>query len=106
MYYIGFGLGLMFFFLPDLMGRRGALQISLTVFCVAGYFSVFSTSLSLKAFGFLMQGIFHVKFVTCIVQMNEFTPAANRVLSMTIITCVDSMTVGIVSFMLKQGLTY
>ena len=105
-YFIGFGLGMGLFFLPDMMGRRGALKISLTVFCVASYFSVFSTSLTLKAIGFMMQGMFHVKFVTCFVQANEFMPSSSKVLAMTIINCFDSMTVGIVSALLISGLSF
>ena len=105
-YFIGFGFGLTLFLLPDLLGRRGALKISLTVFSIAGYLSVFSTSVHLKAAGFIVQGIFHVKYVTCFVQASEFMPDDYKVFGMTVINCFDSLTVGITSCLLLCGLRY
>ena len=60
-YFIGYFLGSIFFFMPDMFGRKGAFNIVMPVYILSCYFSLFSKSIELKILGFFLQGFFHIK---------------------------------------------
>lgn len=93
-YFIGFSLGILFIALPEKFGRRGTMVFFLIPLNVAGMvLGAFSTTYVLKCVGFLLVGISHMKFTTCIVASNEQCDKESRVIPITIMTTLDCSTV-------------
>lgn len=105
-YFICYAIGIVFFMLPDLIGRRSTLKTTLIIYGGASYLSVFSDDIYLKTFGFAMQGWFHVKISVCFVHLTELVPEDSKVFALTVINCFDSVTMGLVSCLIAAGFSY
>jgi MFS family permease len=53
-YFLGFMVGAVTFFLPDMLGRRKTMLIILPIYSIASALSIFSDSLLLKTVGFFL----------------------------------------------------
>ena len=60
-YFVGFFVGSIFFFLPDMFGRKGTFNRVMPFYILSCYFSLFSKSIELKILGYFLQGFFHIK---------------------------------------------
>ena len=92
-YFIGYGMGVIFFFLPDLIGRKKTMTYILPLYIISCYISIFSQSVLIKKIGFWLQGIFHLKISLSYTSCLELVPESKKVLSSTIISAVDASTI-------------
>jgi MFS family permease len=60
-YFFGYALGIVFFFLPDFLGRRKTMSIFYPLNLLSCFIAIYSQSLFQKKVGFFMIGLFHVK---------------------------------------------
>jgi len=63
-YFLGFGLGVVLFFLPDKVGRKGTMNIVLPLYAVSTAIGTFSPNLFLKSLSYFMNGFLHIS-ITC-----------------------------------------
>lgn len=61
MYFIGFGVGAVFFKMPDSCGRKSTMFWMLPAFAAADALTVFSTEMTWKAVGYFLKGVCHIK---------------------------------------------
>ena len=54
MYFFGFASGLLFFTLPDAIGRKRTMNILMPFYILASTLSVFGTTLEIKSIGFFI----------------------------------------------------
>ena len=90
LYFLGYGVGIIFFFLPDLKGRRGSMKYILPIYSIAHYMTVFPKNLEIRALGLFLQGIFHLKVSLSYTHMLELVEEKNKAMASTLITCFDS----------------
>jgi len=93
-YYIGYGLGCIFFAVPDRYGRRKPLLLGLFLFGLGYSIVLFVNDINWKILGFLVMGIMHLKFSICFVALFELLSEKNKSIGSTIINVFDSGTVG------------
>ena len=96
MYFTGYFTGIVLFFLPDMMGRKGTLMTVLPFLITASAASIYSPNLKVKAIGNFIQGFLHIK-VSCSFQyMYELVPRQHKVLACSILSMFDSMSLVLV----------
>ena len=52
MYFFGFASGLMFFTLPDAIGRKKTMNVLMPIYILASFLSVYGVTLHIKSIGF------------------------------------------------------
>lgn len=90
LYFIGYGLGVIFFFMPQTFGRKGTMNRVLPFYIFSCYFAIFPKSLEARAFGFFLQGIFHLKISTSYTHILELVEEKDKAMCSTILTGFDS----------------
>ena len=100
-YFVGYGFGIVFLFLPDLLGRRGCMALVLPLYCLVTTLAVMSDDLWMKKIGFFLQGFIHIKISNTFTSIYEFVPEAGKIPCLTLITCYDSCTLLIVCSAIK-----
>lgn len=105
-YFICFTIGIVFFITPDLFGRRKIMISTLVIYCIGCYLSTYYADIRTKTLGYAIIGWFHVKVTTCFVQLTELVPDNSKVFALTIISCFDSVTMGLVSAIIFAGYSY
>ena len=60
-YFIGYGVGVVFFFVPDQFDRKGTMKWFIPLFTYGAYLSTFSKNLSDISLGLFIMGLFHHK---------------------------------------------
>lgn len=78
MYFVGYVIGGMFLFLPDLLGRKGCMMVILPLYSIAAALVVFPDDLQLKKLGYFLQGLFHIKISNSFTHMYEIMPEASK----------------------------
>ena len=53
-YFVGFGLGIFLFSLPDMFGKKRTMSVLMTFFILASYLSVFGETLKVKGLGLFL----------------------------------------------------
>ena len=100
-YFIGYGLGIVFFMLPDLIGRKGAMKFIMPLNIIGCYMTIYTNTLFLKTLGYFIQGVFHLKVSTSFMHLQELVPEEHRDKAVTIVTSIDSSMVIIGCFLLQ-----
>mmetsp|Transcript_2742 Transcript_2742/g.4689 ORF Transcript_2742/g.4689 Transcript_2742/m.4689 type:complete len:286 (+) Transcript_2742:262-1119(+) len=91
-YFIGYGLGFIFFFFPNRFGRKKSMIFALFFQNIGCALSLFSDVILVKQVGFFMQGFFHMKSTLSFNYLAEFMPQRRKVLSTTALTAFDAST--------------
>lgn len=99
-YFIGFVLGSMFFKVPDQLGRKTAMSIFLPAYAFANVIVIVAEDLSLKATGFFLCGLFHIKQTIAYQHAYELMPPGAKPLAATVINVFDCATLTITSLCL------
>jgi MFS family permease len=94
-YFIGYGCGIIFFFLPDFIGRKKTMTFILPLYIVSCYISIFPKTILIKKIGFWMQGLFHLKISLSYTSCIELVPENYKNISSTIISAFDASTITI-----------
>ena len=74
LYFIGYGVGAVFFFLPDTLGRKGTMKMILPLYILCCYLSLFPMNMEVRTLGFFLQGLFHLKISTSYTHILELVP--------------------------------
>jgi MFS family permease len=93
MYFIGYGIGVIFFFLPDLIGRKKTMIYILPLYVLSCYVSIFKDTLFYKKLGFFLQGLFHIKISLSYTSIFELVPERKKVLCSTLLSAWDGSTI-------------
>lgn len=91
-YFIGYGLGFIFFFFPDAFGKRNSMIFAIITQQIGCTLSLFATDLKIKSIGLFLQGFFHLKTTLSYNYVTEFMPEEKKVLASTLMTAFDSST--------------
>jgi len=73
-YFFGYGLGIIFFFLPDTLGRKGTMNIFVSLFTIGCYFATYSKDITHFKIGFFLNGFLHLKSNLCYTHGVELVP--------------------------------
>ena len=103
LYFIGFGAGIVFMFLPDRLGRYGTMAFILPLYACAAAMCVFFDDLQTKRIGFFLQGFLHIKIANSFLHIFELVPEDGKVLASTVITSFDSSSMAFVCGLIKFG---
>jgi len=95
-YFIGFGVGILLFALPNRIGRKRTMVWLLPLYIIASAITLYSPSLHLKALGYFLQGALHLKITNSYTHMFELTNEQGKGLCATVMNSFDVMTVGVV----------
>ena len=60
--------------MPDTLGRKGSMNIFVSVFTINAYMSTYSTDLTILKTGFFFNGFFHLKSNLCYTHGVELVP--------------------------------
>jgi MFS family permease len=91
-YFIGYLMGIVFFWMPDSLGRRTTMCFLLPNYIVASALVIFSESMLLRSVGFWLQGFFHLKISLSYTHALDLVPSQHKSLVTTLITALDSGT--------------
>jgi len=97
MFFIGYGIGVLLFFLPDKIGRKGTMKFILPAHIMASFVSVFGQSLYLKSVGFLLQGVLHLRITISYCHCLELMMDKDKPIASTAINSLDSGSIMIMS---------
>ena len=84
-FFIGFGVGIVFFIAPDIFGRRDVMLPLLMVNIWIMYVGTFQKNLELLKIASFLHGFFHIKITICYTQAVEFVPDKYRSVVITLI---------------------
>lgn len=99
--FVGYGIGMLMFFIPDLLGRKSSMLIMLFFNIIGGYLSVFCVDVDLKKMGFFLIGMFHLKISLSYIYISEFVELKHNLLASTIISAYDGTTLIVTCLALK-----
>ena len=89
MYFVGFALGIVFFTLPDAIGRKRAMWVLLPPYILASSLSVYGKTIEQKMMGMFFQGFLHLKIMLSYSHCFELVPIDNKKFCSTFINTVD-----------------
>lgn len=92
MYFYGFACGLVFFTMPDSIGRKGTMKILLPPFIMACSLSIYGNSILIKSIGFFIQGFLHLKIMLSYTHMFELVSKDHKSFCATFINTFDALT--------------
>lgn len=93
MYFTGYTLGIMFFFLPDAFGRKKAMLYLLPIVITAMTLIVFGEDMETKGIGYLLSGLMHMRITSCYAHCIELLPEAYKSSATTMINIIDQSTI-------------
>ena len=73
-YYIGFGIGILLFFIPDYLGRKLAMNTTIPIGMASSALCIFSNNLSVMKVGAFILGLFHLKTTCSFTHAVELVP--------------------------------
>ena len=98
---VGYGFGIIFFFLPDTLGRKGSMNIFVPLFTINAYLSTYSYSLILFKIGFFLNGFLHLKSTLCYTHGIELVPDKYKAMVPTLINAYDVSTFVVLALFYK-----
>ena len=91
-YFIGFGLGVFLFKLPDRYGRRPSLFVCMTGYLLAQFYLLFKPTLLARSIALFMYGFFHLRQSVSFVLCFETVPKQSKPTTSTAINSFDGAT--------------
>jgi hypothetical protein len=88
-WFVGYGLGVVLFFLPNYYGRQPAMKLAIIAQTVACILTLYSDSVNLRKLGFLIQGVWHYKGSLSYNYVIEFMPESKKAMATNLITVID-----------------
>ena len=102
-YFIGYGIGAVLYWMPDELGRQLTLQYVMPVQVLAYFLVVFSSDFLLKNLGSFCMGLFHIKLTVCYTYIYEMVQDEHRVLCSTVLNFVDDSSLAVMGCILYFG---
>ena len=110
MYFYGFACGIIFFSMPDAIGRKATMRNLLPPLIIACSLSVYGNSIVLKGIGFFFQGFFHLKTMLSYTHIFELVSKDHKSFCATFIGTFDSLSFAFhglyYTFVEKDGVAY
>lgn len=94
--FIGFGFGLPLIIMPDQLGRKMSMTISL-LFSVLAVTITFYAPFEYKKFGYFIFGVFHMKITLAFTHMFELIDNQNKAMCQTTVATFDAFSMGVTS---------
>lgn len=94
-YSIGYGAGVVFYRLPDIIGRKKAMIFSSFLTLIGMNLIIFTTSFSLRTFGFFLMGFAQIRVAVSYVWASEMVPLPKKSITFTVINTYDIVTVSL-----------
>lgn len=91
-YFCSFFFGVVFFFLPDYLGRKKTMSLVLIPVIIGNFLIVFSDNLKLKSLGFAIHALFHLRLTLSYTVCYELIPERYRNVGSTFINFYDIIT--------------
>ena len=88
-FFIGYIPGTIFFFLPDLLGRKFVMNLCMVPNIMIMFVGTFSKNLDLLKIAAFFHGFFHIKVTVCYTSAVEFMPDKYKTLACTVINCFN-----------------
>lgn len=88
-------------FLPDMLGRKGTMNIFVPLYIISSYLSTYSHSLLLLKIGFFFNGFLHLKGTLCYTHGVELIPDKYKALIPTLINFYDCASTLILALFFK-----
>ncbi len=99
--FLGFMAGIVFFPLPDIIGRRATMRFLLIPYIFAAGIAAYSDSIEFKTAAFFLQGVLHVKNMLSFTYIFELVPDFKKGFSAFCINLFDSMTTLILASLMR-----
>lgn len=90
LFFVGFLLGAVIFFLPNTAGRKPAMGLSLVGVLTGAYLVVFSSSLTYVRIGYFFQGVLHQKFTVARMYATEMMENKHKKMAITVFSLFDA----------------
>jgi len=71
LYFLGFGIGIILFFMPDKFGRKQTMNIVLPLYAISTAIGTFSPNLVLKSISYFVNGFLHISITCAFTHMYE-----------------------------------
>lgn len=100
-YFFGYAIGIIFFFLPDLLGRRKTMCIFYPLNILSCYIAIYSGTIFWKKVGFFLIGLFHVKLSLSQTYALELMPFGSKNIAITVMLAFDASNLMLACLILK-----
>ena len=94
-YFIGFAIGVLLFQMPSTCGRKKTFNILMPIYIIASATVIHVPNLYIKAVGYMIMGLLHLKITLSYTYIFELVPEANKGTCSSIINLIDGMTMAI-----------
>lgn len=92
LFFIGYALGVIFFFLPDKYGRKSTMKFMIPLVTIGQYLTIFCRDIQTKGIGLLMIGLFHLRNTNSYTHILELVRDKDKNMVTTMLTAFDSGT--------------
>lgn len=99
-FFVGYGIGVILFFLPDNYGRKGSMMLTLPGLIFSQYLVLYTKNIFYIKVGFFLQGFFHLKMSNSYTHLLELVPDHHKNITSTMISAYDSLTVSMGCFLI------
>ena len=100
-YFFGFGLGVVFFFTPDYLGRKKTIILFNSGYFFSVYILAYDQRVEMKKLGYFIQGLCHLKISTSYTHALELVPESYKSMVFTLILSFDATSILIASIFFK-----
>ena len=100
-YFFGYAIGIIFFFLPDMLGRRKTMSIFYPLNLLSCFIAIYSKTLLMKKIGFFMIGLFHVKLSLSQTYLLELVPFSKKNIGITVMIAFDASNLMVACLLFK-----
>jgi MFS family permease len=100
-YFIGYGIGAIFFFLPDAIGRKNVMSLFMIFLMFGLYISAFASDYHYMKLGFFLIGFFHLKISLSYTYAAELVPESSKQIVLTLISAYDACSLLIACCIMK-----
>ena len=94
-YSVGYGVGAVFYQLPDVIGRKKAMIFSSFLTLMSMNLILFTINFKLRVFGFFLMGFAQIRVAVSYVWASEVVPLPKKPLTFTVINIYDIVTVSL-----------
>ena len=91
-YFIGFGVGIFLFPMPDLYGRKPSIFFSMVGYLVAMVICLFTKTILWRSISLFLIGFFHLRSTTSFVMCFDVVPKSSKSITATAINSYDGAT--------------
>lgn len=92
-YFLGYTCGSTLFVLPNLIGRKKAMTVSVFMALVSTALLIYGDSINIKMIGFFIQGYFHIKLTLVFPYCSDFVENRHKQIVVTLINVMDTVSI-------------